>query len=168
MCKTSSCSLIGSCLSTEAMFSMLSVRRIVVECPRGRNLRSLCIPFQHVLELCTTIIGWKQPADCEYLDTKLNNRWIKIGPRYNLFELVKNDANVSVHLGVGGCLISVKLLKYIPRIKGTRYTEADMVCAIAFALFILWKNLVSKRRKFLNQLNMNGGGKEGEGIRLPE
>ena len=81
MCKTSSCSLIGSCLSTEAMFSMLSVRRIVVECPRGRNLRSLCIPFQHVLELCTTIIGWKQPADCEYLDTKLNNRWIKIGPK---------------------------------------------------------------------------------------
>ena len=43
-----------------------------------------------------------------------------------------------------------------------------MVCAIAFALFILWKNLVSKIRKFLNQLNMNGGGKEGEGIRLPD
>ena len=43
-----------------------------------------------------------------------------------------------------------------------------MVCAIALALFILWKNLVSKRRKFLNQLNMNGGGKEGEGIRLPD
>ena len=43
-----------------------------------------------------------------------------------------------------------------------------MVCAIALALFILWKNLVSKRRKFLNQLNMNGGGKEGEGFRLPD
>ena len=43
-----------------------------------------------------------------------------------------------------------------------------MVCAIAFALFILWKNLVSKIRKFLNQLNMNGGGKEGEGFRLPD
>ena len=43
-----------------------------------------------------------------------------------------------------------------------------MVCAIAFALFILWKNLVSKIRKFLNQLDMNGGGKEGEGIRLPD
>ena len=50
---------------------------------------------------------------------------------------MKNDANVSVHLGVGGCLISVKQLKYIPRIKGT---EADIVCAIALALFILWKN----------------------------
>ena len=66
MCKTSSCSLGGSCLSTEAMFSVLSVRRIVVECPRGRNLRSLCIPFQHVLELCKTIIGWEQPVGCEY------------------------------------------------------------------------------------------------------
>ena len=52
---------------------------------------------------------------------------------------MKKDANVSVHLGVGGCLISVKQLKYIPRIKGTKYTEADIVCAIALALFILWK-----------------------------
>ena len=43
-----------------------------------------------------------------------------------------------------------------------------MVCAIAFALFILWKNLVSKIRKFLNQLNMNGGGKGGEEFRLPD
>ena len=33
---------------------------------------------------------------------------------------MKKDANVSVHLGVGGCLISVKLLKYIPRIKEQR------------------------------------------------
>ena len=78
---------------------------------------------------------------------------------------MKNDANVSVHLGVGGCLISMKQLKYIPRIKET---EADIVCAIALALFILWKNLVSKIRKFLNQLNMNEGGKGGEGFRLPD
>ena len=53
---------------------------------------------------------------------------------------MKNDANVSVHLGVGGCLISMKQLKYIPRIKETKYTEADIVCAIALALCILWKN----------------------------
>ena len=59
---------------------------------------------------------------------------------------MKNDANVSVHLGVGGCLISVKQLKYIPRIKGTKYTEAYMVCAIAIALFILWKCNFEKRK----------------------
>ena len=41
----------------------------------------------------------------------------------------------------------MKQLKYIPRIKGTKYTEADIVCAIALALFILWKNLVSKIKK---------------------
>ena len=81
---------------------------------------------------------------------------------------MKKFANVSVRLGVGGCLISVKLLKYIFLGSGTKYTEADMVCAIAFALFILWKNLVSKIRKFLNQLNMNGGGKGGEEFRLPD
>ena len=57
---------------------------------------------------------------------------------------MKNDANVSVHLGVGGCLISVKQLKYIPRIKETKYTEADIVCAIAFALFILWEKYFRK------------------------
>ena len=57
---------------------------------------------------------------------------------------MKNDANVSVHLGVGGCLISVKQLKYIPRIKET---EADIVCAIALALFILLEKIVSKIRK---------------------
>ena len=90
-----------------------------------------------------------------------------MGLKYSSLKM-KKFANVSVHLGVGGCLISVKQLKYIPRIKGTKYTEADMVCAIAFALFILWKNLVSKIRKFLNQLNMNGGGKGGEGFRLPD
>jgi len=53
---------------------------------------------------------------------------------------MKNGANVSVHLGMGGCLISMKRLKYIPRIKETEYTEADIVCAIALALFILWEN----------------------------
>ena len=117
MCKTSSCSLIGSCLSTEAMFSMLSVRRIVVECPRGRNLRSLCIPFQHVLELCTTIIGWKQPADCEYLDTKLNNRWIKIGPKIQLIENEKNCQCIrSFRCGRMSNLREIIKI-YIPRIR---------------------------------------------------
>ena len=57
---------------------------------------------------------------------------------------MKNDANASVHLGVGGCLISVKQLKYIPRIKETKYAEADIVCAIAFALFILWEKYFRK------------------------
>ena len=57
---------------------------------------------------------------------------------------MKNDANVSVHLGVGGCRISVKQLKYIPRIKETKYTEADIVCAIALALFILWEKYFRK------------------------
>ena len=52
---------------------------------------------------------------------------------------MKNGANVSVHLGMGGCLVSMKRLKYIPRIKETEYTEADIVCAIALALFILWE-----------------------------
>ena len=62
----------------------------------------------------------------------------------------KNDANASVHLGVGGCLISVKQLRYIPRIKGTKYTEAYMVCAIAIALSILWEMQFRKKGKFLN------------------
>ena len=58
---------------------------------------------------------------------------------------MKNDTNVSVHLGVGGCLISVKQLKYIPRIKGAKYTEAYMVCAIAIALSILWEMQFRKK-----------------------
>ena len=70
-----------------------------------------------------------------------------MGLKYSSFKINENDANVSVHLGVGGCLISVKQLKYIPRIKETKYTEADIVCAIALALFILWKKVVSKIRK---------------------
>ena len=52
---------------------------------------------------------------------------------------MKNDASAFVHLGVGGCLISVKQLRYIPKIKETKYTEAYIVCAIAIALSILWE-----------------------------
>ena len=67
-----------------------------------------------------------------------------MGLKYSSFKINENDANVSVHLGVGGCLISVKQLKYIPRIKETKYTEADIVCAIALALFILWEKYFRK------------------------
>ena len=67
-----------------------------------------------------------------------------MGLKYSSFKINENDANLSVHLGVGGCLISVKQLKYIPRIKETKYTEADIVCAIALALFILWEKYFRK------------------------
>ena len=59
---------------------------------------------------------------------------------------MKNDASAFVHLGVGGCLISVKRLRYIPRIKGTKYTEAYIVCAIAIALSILWEMQFQKKK----------------------
>ena len=66
---------------------------------------------------------------------------------------------------MGGCLISVKQLRYIPRIKGT---EAYIVCAIVIALSILWEMQFRKKENSWINWIWTRGGKEGEGIRLPD
>ena len=62
----------------------------------------------------------------------------------------------------------MKRLRYIPRIKRTKYTEAYIVCAIAIALSILWEMQFQKKENSWINWIWTGGGKEGEGIRLPD